>query len=107
MIYQQLRVLLRFPLVIILSWLYNKSGRFIQASALFHASMNTLPFVFPHYAPGFGLLFVIAAYAIFCRLHVAQAQSRVHDCCYWQGNWPLKRHRQRAEIVTSATPDHM
>jgi hypothetical protein len=32
---------------------------------MFHASMNTFPFVLPYYAPGFGLLFVIAAYAIF------------------------------------------
>jgi uncharacterized protein len=63
--YLELRVATMIPLVIILSWLYNRSGRSIQASAMFHASMNTFPFVLPYYTPGFGLLFVIAAYAIF------------------------------------------
>lgn len=63
--YLELRVATMIPLVIILTWLYNQSGRSIQASALFHASMNTLPFVLPYYAPGFGLLFVLAGYAIF------------------------------------------
>jgi len=63
--YVELRVASMIPLVIILTWLYNRSGRSIQASAMFHASMNTFPFVLPYYAPGFGLLFVIAAYTIF------------------------------------------
>ncbi|HXW89708.1 MAG TPA: type II CAAX endopeptidase family protein [Terriglobales bacterium] len=63
--YLELRVATMIPLVIILTWLYNRSGRSIQASAMFHASMNTLPFVLPYYAPGFGLLFVMAGYAIF------------------------------------------
>lgn len=63
--YLELRVITMIPLAIILTWLYNRSGRSIQASVMFHASMNTFPFVLPYYAPGFGLLFVIAAYAIF------------------------------------------
>ena len=62
--YLELRVAFMIPLVIILTWVYNRSGRSIQASAMFHASMNTFPFVLPYYAPGFGLLFLIAAYAI-------------------------------------------
>lgn len=64
LMYLQLRVIFLLPLVILLTWLYNRSGRSIQASALFHASMNTFPFVLPYFVPGFGLLFVVAAYAV-------------------------------------------
>ena len=62
--YLELRVVFLIPIVIILTWLYNRSGRSIEACALFHASMNTFPFVLPYFAPGFALLFIIAAYAI-------------------------------------------
>lgn len=58
-----LRVVFLIPLCIILTWFYNRSGRSIQATALFHASMNTFPFVLPYSMPAFGLLFVWAAYA--------------------------------------------
>jgi membrane protease YdiL (CAAX protease family) len=51
------------PLAIILTWIYNRSGRSIQATALFHASMNTCPYVLPYSQPGMALLFVWAAYA--------------------------------------------
>jgi uncharacterized protein len=63
-VYLQLRVAFLIPIVIILTWLYNRSGRSIQATAIFHASMNTFPFILPHFAPGFGLLFVFAFYAV-------------------------------------------
>jgi len=62
--YLQTRVIFLIPIVIILTWLYNRSGRSIQASAAFHASMNTFPFVLPYFAPGFALLFIVAAYAV-------------------------------------------
>ncbi len=62
--YLQLRVAFLIPIVIILTWLYNRSERSIQATAIFHASMNTFPFVLPYFAPGFGLLFVVAVYAV-------------------------------------------
>ena len=60
--YLQIRVIFLIPIAIILTWLYNRSGRSIQACAAFHASMNTFPFVLPYFAPGFGLLFIVAAY---------------------------------------------
>jgi uncharacterized protein len=62
--YLEIRVVFLIPIVIILTWLYNRSGQSIQTCALFHASMNTFPFVLPYFAPGFGLLFVAAAYAV-------------------------------------------
>jgi membrane protease YdiL (CAAX protease family) len=52
------------PLAIILTWIYSRSGRSIQATALFHASMNTCPYVLPYSQPGMVLLFVWAAYAV-------------------------------------------
>jgi membrane protease YdiL (CAAX protease family) len=63
-VYLQLRVAFLIPIVIILTWLYNRSGRSIQATAIFHAGMNTFPFVLPYLASGFGLLFVFAIYAV-------------------------------------------
>jgi membrane protease YdiL (CAAX protease family) len=62
--YLEIRVIFLIPLVIILTWLYNRSGRSIQTAVIFHASMNTFPFVLPYFMPGFALLFVVAAYAV-------------------------------------------
>jgi uncharacterized protein len=59
-----LRIVTMIPLSIILTWIYNRSGRSIQATALFHASMNTCPFVLPYSQPGMALLFVWAAYVV-------------------------------------------
>ena len=64
LMYLEIRVVFLVPIVIILTWLYNRSGRSIQTSVLFHASMNTFPFILPYFAPGFVLLFVAAAYAV-------------------------------------------
>ena len=60
-VYLELRVVFLIPLVIVMTWLYNRSGGSIQSTALFHASMNTFPFVMPYFPPGFALLFVLAA----------------------------------------------
>ncbi len=62
--YALLRVVFLIPLTIILTWLYNRAGRSIQATAFFHASMNTFPFVFPYYQPAWLLVFAFAAYAV-------------------------------------------
>jgi uncharacterized membrane protein YadS len=62
--YLEIRVIFLIPLVILLTWLYNRSGRSIQASAMFHASMNTFPFILPYSVPGFALLFGVAGYVI-------------------------------------------
>jgi membrane protease YdiL (CAAX protease family) len=62
--YVLLRVVFLIALTIVLTWLYNRSNRSIQATAIFHASMNTLPFVMPYYQPAWLLLFVLTAYAV-------------------------------------------
>jgi membrane protease YdiL (CAAX protease family) len=62
--YVLLRVVFLIPLTIILTWFYNRSGRSIQTTALFHAAMNTFPFVAPYYQAAWGLIFVFAAYAV-------------------------------------------
>lgn len=86
--YLELRVASMIPLVIILTWLYNRSGRSVQSSAMFHASMNTFPFVLPYYAPGFGSLFVIAAFAILAdrmwRRHTGDYPVAVTTVAIWR-----------------------
>lgn len=52
-----LRVVTLIPLTIILTSFYNRSSRSIQATAIFHASMNTFPFVLPYYTPAWGTFF--------------------------------------------------
>jgi uncharacterized protein len=59
-----LRLVMAIPTNILLAWFYNRSGRSIQATALFHASMNTFPFILPYYQPAFVLLFAWAGYAV-------------------------------------------
>jgi hypothetical protein len=58
-----LRVVTLTPLTIILASFYNRSSRSIQATAIFHASMNTFPFVLPNYTPAWGTFF-FTAYAV-------------------------------------------
>ena len=60
-----IRVIMAIPINILLAWFYNRSGRSIQSTAMFHAAMNTFPSIFPYYAPGFALVFLWAAYAVF------------------------------------------
>jgi membrane protease YdiL (CAAX protease family) len=62
--YVLLRVVFLIPLTIILTWFYNRSNRSIQATALFHASMNTTPFVLSYFPPAWGLVFVWAVWAV-------------------------------------------
>ena len=62
--YLQVRVVFLIPVTIILTWLYNRSVRSIQSTMVFHASMNTFPFILPYYPPSLGLLFVLAAYFV-------------------------------------------
>jgi len=61
--YLEIRVIFLIPVAIILTWLYNRSSRSVQACALFHVSMNTFPLVVPYWMPSFALLFVIAGAA--------------------------------------------
>jgi membrane protease YdiL (CAAX protease family) len=62
--YILLRVVFLVPLTLLLTWFYNRSRRSIQATVLFHASMNTAPFVLPYFPPAWALIFVWTAYAV-------------------------------------------
>lgn len=62
--YLQVRVIFLLPITLIMTWFYQRSRRSVQSTAVFHASMNTFPFVLPYFQPGFALLFVFAGYAI-------------------------------------------
>jgi membrane protease YdiL (CAAX protease family) len=59
-----IRVAMAIPINILLVWFYNRSRRSIQATALFHAGMNTFPFVLPYCQPAYTLVFLWAGYAV-------------------------------------------
>lgn len=54
----QVRVVFLIPMTILLTWIYNGSGRSLLCTSLFHAAMNTFPFVLPWSRPMLGLVFV-------------------------------------------------
>jgi CAAX protease family protein len=62
--YTETRVIFLIPIAIIMTWLYNRSGGNILSTAVFHAGMNTFPFVLPYAPPVLGLIFVWAGYAV-------------------------------------------
>jgi membrane protease YdiL (CAAX protease family) len=62
--YLEIRVIFLIPIALILTWLYNRGGRSVQASIIFHAGMNTFPFVLPYFMPSFASLFLIAGFAV-------------------------------------------
>jgi len=64
MTYVQVRLIFLIPIAIILTWLYNCSGGDLLAVALFHAGMNTFPFVLPYAPKMLGLIFVWALYVV-------------------------------------------
>lgn len=63
--YLQIRVVFLIPITIIMTWIYNRSGGNILSTAIFHAGMNTFPFVLPYAPPALGLIFLWAGYAAF------------------------------------------
>jgi uncharacterized protein len=63
--YVLIRVVFAIPINIILAWLYNRSGSNLLTVAIFHAAMNTFPFVLPYYAPAYVLVIVFAVIVIF------------------------------------------
>lgn len=65
MAYLQIRVIFLIPIAIIFTWLFNRSGGNLLSVALFHAGMNTFPFVLPYAPKMLGLIFVWASYVIF------------------------------------------
>lgn len=63
--YLLIRVVFLIPITIIFTWLYNRSGGNVLAVVIFHAAMNTFPFVLPYSPPAFGLVILFAALVIF------------------------------------------
>lgn len=63
--YILIRVVFLIPISIILTWLYNRSGRNLLAVAIFHAAMNTFPFVLPYSRPAVGLVILFAIAIVF------------------------------------------
>jgi membrane protease YdiL (CAAX protease family) len=90
--YLEMRVIFLIPIALILTWLYNRSGRSVQATTIFHASMNTFPFVLPYFMPSFALLFVIAGFAI-----VSDRMWR-----HWNDGVPPNSLR----VIGNPTPSH-
>jgi membrane protease YdiL (CAAX protease family) len=54
----QIRVIFLIPMAILLTWIYNRSGRSLLCTSLFHSAMNTFPLVLPWSRPMLGLVFV-------------------------------------------------
>ena len=60
----QIRAVFLIPMAILLTWIYNRSGRSLFCTSLFHAALNTFPFVLPWSPPMLGLVFVWAIGAV-------------------------------------------
>jgi membrane protease YdiL (CAAX protease family) len=63
--YLLIRVVFLIPITIILTWLYNRSGANLLTVVIFHAAMNTFPFVLPYFQPAFALVILFAIIVIF------------------------------------------
>jgi membrane protease YdiL (CAAX protease family) len=63
--YLLIRVVFLIPITIILTWLYNRSGANLLTVIIFHAAMNTFPFVLPYFQPAFALVILFAIIVIF------------------------------------------
>jgi membrane protease YdiL (CAAX protease family) len=63
--YLLIRVVFLIPITVILTWFYNRSGADLLAVVIFHAAMNTFPFVLPYYPPAFALVILFAIIVIF------------------------------------------
>jgi membrane protease YdiL (CAAX protease family) len=63
--YLLIRVVFLIPITIMLTWFYNRSGANLLTVVIFHAAMNTFPFVLPYYPPAFALVIFLAITVIF------------------------------------------
>ena len=63
--YVLIRVVFLIPISLILTWLYNRSDGNLLAVAIFHAAMNTFPFVLPYSPQALGLVIVFAVIVLF------------------------------------------
>lgn len=59
----KVRVIYFFPITVLLTWLYNRSGGLLSV-ALFHAAMNVFPFLLPYSPPMLSLIFFWAGYVV-------------------------------------------
>jgi len=64
MFYLQTRVLSLILMSIVLTWLYNRSGGNLLTVAIFHAGMDTFPFVLPYSPISLPLVVVWVLYVI-------------------------------------------
>lgn len=60
----QIRVAFLIPMAILMTWIYSRSGQSLLSTSLFHASMNTFPFMLPYSPPMLGLVFVWAIWVV-------------------------------------------
>jgi membrane protease YdiL (CAAX protease family) len=65
MSFLQIRVIFLLPIAIICTWLYNRSAGNLLSVAIFHAAMNTFPFVLPYAPKALGLIILFAVVLIF------------------------------------------
>ena len=63
--YLLVRVVFLIPITIILTWFYNRSSSNLLTTVIFHAAMNTFPFVLPYDQPAFALVILFAIAIIF------------------------------------------
>jgi membrane protease YdiL (CAAX protease family) len=63
--YLLIRVVFLIPITIILTWFYNRSGANLLTVVIFHAAMNTFPFVLPYYPPAYAIVILFAIIVIF------------------------------------------
>jgi len=63
--YLLVRVIFLLSMTILFTWLYNRSGGNLLCVAIFHAAMNTFPFVLPYSPKALPLLFLFAVIIIY------------------------------------------
>src|SRR5207253_2385170 len=80
----QIRVIFLIPMTILFTWIYNHSGGSLLCTGLFHAGMNTFPFVLPWSPPMLALVFVWMIWVVI--------QDRM-----WRRSAPLARSAQAAQ----------
>ena len=59
----QVRIVYFFAITILLTWLYNRS-RSLLTVAVFHAAMNSFPFLLPYSPPLLSVIFLLAGIAV-------------------------------------------
>jgi membrane protease YdiL (CAAX protease family) len=78
----QIRVIFLIPMTILLTWIYNRSGRSLLCTSLFHSAMNTFPFVLPWSPPMLGLVF---AWVIWVVIQDRMWRRKILDDSWIQG----------------------